>query len=109
MSTSLRSTIVAATMALALPLAWANDAPAKEKTPQQNRMAQCNQDAKAKALKGDERKTFMKQCLSNKPVAEAAADKASSVQQGKMKACSDQARGKKGEERKAFMTDCLKA
>ena len=31
---------------------------------QQDKMKACNVDAKAKALKGDERKAFMKTCLS---------------------------------------------
>ena len=35
---------------------------AKEPTPQQLKMKQCNADAKGK--KGDERKAFMKECLS---------------------------------------------
>ena len=36
----------------------------KAKTPQQNKMAMCNKDATGKA--GDERKAFMKTCLSAK-------------------------------------------
>lgn len=32
---------------------------------QQAKMASCNKEAKAQNLKGDERKTFMKGCLSN--------------------------------------------
>ncbi|MGC3976556.1 MAG: PsiF family protein [Nitrospira sp.] len=32
---------------------------------QQNKMKTCNKDAKAKNLAGDERKKFMKECLSN--------------------------------------------
>jgi hypothetical protein len=32
-------------------------------------MKSCNADPKAKALKGDERKAFMKECLSSKPAA----------------------------------------
>ena len=32
---------------------------------QQNKMTTCNKDAKAKKLAGDERKKFMKECLSN--------------------------------------------
>ena len=36
----------------------------KAKTPQQNKMAMCNKDATGK--KGDERKAFMKTCLSAK-------------------------------------------
>jgi hypothetical protein len=38
------------------------------KTAQQGKMAQCNAQAKADGKKGDERKAFMKQCLSKKPV-----------------------------------------
>ena len=34
---------------------------------QQEKMKTCNADAKTKDLKGDERKAFMKECLSNKP------------------------------------------
>ena len=34
---------------------------------QQDKMKTCNADAKTKDLKGDERKAFMKECLSNKP------------------------------------------
>jgi hypothetical protein len=35
----------------------------KTPTPQQQRMTDCNQQASAKTLKGEERKTFMSQCL----------------------------------------------
>jgi hypothetical protein len=35
-------------------------------TSQQTKMKTCNAEAKEKALKGDERKAFMKQCLSAK-------------------------------------------
>ena len=63
---------------------------------QQSKMATCNQDAGDK--KGNERKEFMKTCLS--------ANKMS--QQDKMKMCNKDATGKKGDERKAFMSHCLK-
>jgi hypothetical protein len=98
------------TFALAIALAglgnfaWAADTPDKEKTPAQNRMAQCNQEAKGKT--GEERKDFMKSCLSQK---KSSMDKPAGSQQSKMKTCNDQARGKKGDERKAFMSECLKA
>ena len=62
---------------------------------QQNRMTTCNKDAAGKT--GDERKAFMKQCLSAKKMS----------QQERMKACNHDAGGKKGDERKAFMKDCL--
>ena len=38
-------------------------APATEKAKPQDKMKNCNAEAKTKAMKGDERKTFMKNCL----------------------------------------------
>ena len=35
-----------------------------KKSTQQDKMKACNADPKAKAAKGDERKAFMKECLS---------------------------------------------
>jgi hypothetical protein len=43
----------------------ANDA-GKALTPQQEKMKTCNADAATKALKGDERKAFMSDCLKKK-------------------------------------------
>ncbi|MFC0134905.1 phosphate starvation-inducible protein PsiF [Massilia eurypsychrophila] len=85
--------------ALAQPAA-APAAPAA-KTAQQSKMVTCNTDATGK--KGDERKAFMKECLSAKPA------KAVTAQQTKMKTCNADAVGKKGDERKAFMKTCLSA
>jgi hypothetical protein len=51
------------------PAAVAQAQPGKEsdtKHTQQERMKNCNAEAKSKTLKGDERKAFMSQCLSNK-------------------------------------------
>jgi psiF repeat-containing protein len=59
---SLAGFVVCAHAAVA---ADAASAPAKAHTPQQQKMKQCNADAKGK--KGDERKAFMKECLSAKP------------------------------------------
>jgi len=88
-------------------LAPAYAAEEKKPTPQQQRMKDCNAEAGNKALKGDERKAFMKECLSGKQVA---AKDARSAQQDKMKVCNAEATKKslKGDERKAFMSDCLK-
>ncbi|NTV09598.1 MAG: phosphate starvation-inducible protein PsiF [Zoogloea sp.] len=84
-------------------------------TAQQEKMKTCNADAKTKALKGDERKAFMKDCLSAKPAAPAAApaaaaDTKAATQQDKMKACNKDAGDKKlkGADRKQFMSTCLK-
>ncbi|MBS0292967.1 MAG: phosphate starvation-inducible protein PsiF [Proteobacteria bacterium] len=72
-------------------------APAKAPTAQQSKMSACNTEAGDK--KGDERKAFMKQCLSAKKA----------TQQDKMKTCNVEAKTKalKGDERKAFMKECL--
>ncbi|MDO9117170.1 MAG: PsiF family protein [Nitrospira sp.] len=74
---------------------------------QPNKMATCNKEANEKGLgegKGDERKAFMKECLSAKP-----AKSAKTAQQEKMKACNKEAGEKtlKGDERKKFMSTCL--
>jgi len=85
--------------------ALAQDA-AKAPTAQQAKMASCNADAKGK--KGDERKAFMKECLSAHPAdAAASAAKATTPQQERMKQCNADAKGKKGDERKTFMKECL--
>lgn len=73
-------------------------------TAQQGKMATCNKDASGK--KGDERKAFMKDCLSAKAAEPVAAAKPM-TQQDKMKTCNADASGKKGDERKAFMKECL--
>jgi hypothetical protein len=72
---------------------------------QQQRMTTCNADAKAKGLKGADRKTFMKSCLSDRTAAAATGNS----QQEKMKTCNTDATTKalKGTERKAFMKECL--
>ena len=63
---------------------------------QQQLMGTCNTEATGK--KGDERKEFMKSCLSD----------GKKRQQERMKSCNADATGKKGDERKAFMSECLK-
>ena len=80
-------------------------APIAHASPQQDKMKACNADAKDK--KGDERKAFMKQCLSAKKPEEASA---MTTQQQKMKSCNADAKTKalKGDERKKFMSTCLK-
>ncbi len=83
-------------------------APAKVRTAQQQRMADCNKEATGK--KGAERKAFMSSCLKGKSAAPSAMSSAKSAQQEKMKACNAEAKSKamKGAARKTFMTGCLK-
>jgi len=91
-------TLLAFGLAFSFQAAQAADA-----SPQQNKMASCNKEAADK--KGDERKAFMKECLSAKK-AEATPQ---AKQQNKMKTCNAEAGSKalKGDERKAFMKSCL--
>ncbi|BCG10587.1 MULTISPECIES: PsiF family protein [Buttiauxella] len=80
----------------------------KAMTPQQQRMTSCNQQATSQTLKGDERKTYMSNCLKNSQ--SEPADKSLTPQQQKMKDCNAQA-GKQtlsGDARKTFMSNCLK-
>ncbi len=95
----LLSLIAATTLALSF---GAVHTAASAKTAQQEKMGACNTQATDK--KGDERKAFMKECLSAKPAAPAKP----LTQQEKMKVCNKDATGKKGDERKAFMSECLK-
>lgn len=85
----------------------ADPAPAKTPSPaqkaQQEKMAHCNKDATGK--KGDERKTFMKSCLSGGD--DAKVSPAQQAQRDKMKACNNDATAMKGDERKKFMKTCL--
>ena len=83
------------TIGIALTVGAAH-AEEKAKSAQQTKMGTCNAEAGDK--KGEERKAFMKTCLSAKPV----------TQQSKMKTCNADAGDRKGDERKAFMSQCLK-
>ena len=71
---------------------------------QQEKMKTCNADANTKGLKGADRETYMKTCLSKG----GSATKSNS-QQEKMKKCNADANVKalKGDERKAYMQSCL--
>lgn len=80
---------------------------ASDAAEQQNKMATCNKQANEKGFgegKGEERKAFMKECLSAKPV-----KSGKTAQQEKMKTCNKEAGEKqlKGDERKKFMSTCL--
>ncbi len=93
---------------------------------QQEKMKGCNKEATG--MKADERKAFMKKCLSKdytlkadtaapapaamdkKADAKSVASAAPATQQDKMKSCNADAKTKalKGDERKKFMSACLK-
>jgi hypothetical protein len=87
--------VLAVALALALPVHAQDKKEEKKPTAQQQRMADCNKQASAKGVKGDERKDFMSGCLKDKP-------------RDRMAKCNKEATGKKGDERKKFMSECLK-
>lgn len=91
--------VVAAAFAFACA-APAFAADTKVANPQNQKMADCN--AKAGDKKGDERKAFMKSCLSNKPATEAKAE-------SKISICNKKTAGLKGDERKKAQSECMKA
>jgi hypothetical protein len=94
----MKKLISIAALSLAAFALSAQAADEKKPTAQQSKMTTCNKEAGDK--KGDERKAFMKTCLSAKK----------ETQQDKMKSCNKEAGDKKmaGEERKKFMSTCLK-
>jgi hypothetical protein len=98
---SLKSVTVAMVLALALSVGAHAD------NSQQTKMTTCNAQAADQKLAGDDRKTFMKSCLSAKSSAPAA--KTLTPQQQKMKTCNADAKtkGLTGDDRKAYMKTCL--
>jgi hypothetical protein len=92
----MRSFISVLALGLVMSMGAAHAADDDGKTKQQSKMTTCNAEAMDK--KGDERKAFMKECLSAKKA----------TQQEKMKTCNVEAKGMKGDERKKFMSECLK-
>jgi psiF repeat-containing protein len=64
-------------------------------TPQQDKMKACN--ARAGDMKGDERKAYMKTCLSAKKP------------ESKMAMCNKKTAGLKGDERSKAQSECMKA
>ena len=72
-------------------------APPDDKDRQQTRVAACS--SAAKSMKGEQRRAFIRSCLSidGKPPAQA-----------KITICNVEAKGLKGDERKTYMSNCLK-
>jgi hypothetical protein len=81
---------------------------------QQSKMKSCNQEAREMGVKGDERKAFMKKCLSKEYQIKSGKSGESSAAAGagkeKATACKSEAsqKGLKGDARKSFMADCTK-
>jgi hypothetical protein len=93
-----RFTAVAAACALAFAMPAFGQAQ-KAANPQQEKMKVCNEKAGDK--KGEDRKAFMKTCLSAEP--------AKTSQSEKMSMCNKKTAGLKGEERNKALSECLKS
>ena len=116
---SITSLVFACVFAIGAGAAVAQDADnlgksGKPLTGQQLRMKNCNAEARAQSLKGDERKAFMSTCLKGGAKDLAAREESKpaatpSPAQAKRKACSAEAKaqGLKGDERKAFVDECV--
>jgi hypothetical protein len=106
--------VIAALAAASALAAVGADAPKKQLTAQQQRMADCSHESKG--MSGDAHKKFMSECLKSKDspadvkMAMTKAAPAKATQQEKMKTCNAEAGQKqlKGDERKKFMSECLK-
>lgn len=85
----MKNLMLAALLVLGVSSAFAESA-------QQSLMGTCNKEAGGK--KGQERKDFMKACLSD----------GKKRQQERMKTCNVEVKGMKGDERKKALSECLK-
>jgi len=101
----MRSTVAATAIGIWLAVASSEDALARELTPAQQRLQDCNSRAKEKGLQGTERGKFVNACLagSGKPAS-------TSVHQQRHDECNAAARERRldGAERRGYMTECEK-
>ncbi len=85
--------------------------PSAAQAAQQERMRNCNAEAGKRSLSGNNRRSFMSQCLSGRmPDAAAPAAPAAQVQQERMRACNTTAstQNLSGAARRTFMSTCLR-
>jgi hypothetical protein len=92
-----RLLVLAATALLACGSVYAADTKTDAKMSQQDKMKMCNDQAGDK--KGDERKAFMKTCLSAKP----------EKPKSKMAMCNEKTKGMSKEEANKARAECMKA
>jgi psiF repeat len=92
--------IAACTFAAAAPAFAADTAPSPAQKAQQDKMTTCN--AKAEGKTGDDRKAFMKTCLSAKPAPAAKPE-------SKMAMCNKQTAGMAADARAKAQSECMKA
>ena len=98
-------------MALSFPMSATLDAASSaawsaSTASQQDKIDACNAAADKKGLKGDDRKTFMQNCLNQAADVQRPSDMST---KDKMNACKNLADKKnlKGEDRRSFLKDCM--
>jgi hypothetical protein len=102
MKSSMIFALAAATFCMSANAATAEPSAAPK---QQTKMALCNKDAVGK--KGDERKAFMKQCLSGKGASMTAVEPAAAATAAsRISVCKADAKGMRGNARKDFIKEC---
>jgi hypothetical protein len=104
MRTQLCSTLVIALTLFCLPL----QAAPQSDTSQKDRAKKCEDTAKNKGLKGDEKATYVSSCMAAKDTASATATPEEQQKADKAKACEQQAdqQSLKGKDRKKFLKTC---
>lgn len=77
-------------------------------TSQKDRAKKCEQTAKNRGLKGDERATFISSCMAAKDTASASMSPEQQQKADKAKSCEQQAdqQGLKGKDRRTFLKTC---
>lgn len=94
------------TIIIATFIALVASVPAMAAT-QQEKMRTCNAEAKSQSLKGEDRRTFMSQCLSVTP--EEKQERLAVKEKSRTCAAEAKAKSIKGDERKQFIAQCLAA
>jgi len=106
--------VTLALFCLPLPAAPQANTSQNQNTSQKDKAKKCEETAKNKGLKGDERATFISTCMSTKDAASSAANNMSPQEKqkaDKAQSCEQQAtqKGLTGKDRKTFMKTCTGA
>lgn len=111
MQTKLCSTLAVALIVFCLPLratAIQADTSQGHNTSQTEKAKKCEETAKKRGLKGDDRAAFVSSCMAAKDTADATMSPQEKTKVDNADSCEQQAtqKGLKGKDRKAFMKTC---
>jgi psiF repeat len=98
------------TLVLTLTLLWlpVQAAPPNQDTSQTEKAKKCDETAKKRGLKGDEKATFVSSCMAAKDTASSTMSPEEKAKVDNAQSCEQQAtqKGLKGKDRKSFMKTC---